>query len=426
MISRAKERIIRVLRWSEKYTKTDMLYLARGGSLSILSQVIGLVASLSLAVVVGHIVPKEVYGIYKYVLSIVAVLSAFSLSGIGNAVTQSTARGYDGALQKGFNLNLRWSIVLFVGAFILAMYYLVAGNTTLAMGVFIGGSLSPFLASANLYISFLAGKKDFVRQITYATIENVIPVALFILVIIFTKNPVILVATYFAANLGATLYFYQRTKKRYQPDASRTDMEMLSYSKHLSAMNILGGIADNLDQILLFHYVGATQLAIYNFATAVPDQIKAPIKTVNAMIFARFSGGDPDAIRNSMRNKFLWFFLFTGAVTLVYIAVAPFLFRTLFPAYVVAVPYSQIYALWMISAFLDPASVYLLAYKKIREQYIVNIVLSFFKIVSLFVGVLLWGLLGVIVASLATKWLFAFLSFGLYELTIRRDTARTD
>ncbi|MDB5238013.1 MAG: hypothetical protein JWM46_283 [Candidatus Kaiserbacteria bacterium] len=425
MLKRFKSSAVDLLRWSEKYTKTDMVYLASGGFLSLLYQGSSLIAAFVLAIAIGHIVPQEVYGQYKYILSIIGIVSLFSLNGLGTAVMQSTARGFDSSLESGFWINLRWSAFATIAAVILATYYFYAGNMGLAIGILIGGCMSPVLASANLYTAFLAGKKDFVRQIGYSILDNIIPVGIFILVIFFTKDPTVLVATYFLSNVLAALFFYRRTIALYRPAPGNIDRSMLSYGKHLSLMGIIGGIADNLDQILLFHYVGAAQLAIYNFATAIPDQIKGPLKTVNAMIMARFSGGDVREIRGSMWNKFLWLFLFTSVATVLYVVLAPLAFRILFPAYAQSVFYTQLYALWMISASLDPASVYLIAKKKIRDQYILNGTLSIFQIISMVIGAIGWGILGVVVARLFSKWVFAIVSFVLYQRAVHRDDVGT-
>ena len=421
MLDRAKSSAVSALRWSEKYTKTYMVYLASGGFLSLVYQVSSLLAALALAIAIGHIVPQAVYGEYKYVLSLIGIISLFSLNGLGSAVMHSTARGFDGALESSFWINIKWSAFVAIAAAILASYYFYAHNAGLAIGILIGGFMSPILASANLYTSFLAGKKDFVRQISYSILDNVIPIGIFIVVIFFTANPTLLVATYFVSNVLAALFFYRRTIALYRPVSSNTDSTMLSYGKHLSLMGVIGGIADNLDQILLFHYVGAAQLAVYNFATAIPDQIKGPLKTINAMIMARFSSGDVREIRASMRNKFLWLFLFTFTATVVYVFLAPLIFRMLFPAYTQAVFYTQLYALWMMSASLDPASVYLMAKKKVRAQYILNSTLSVFQIISMTIGAILWGIIGVVAARLLSKWVFAIISFILYERAVHQD-----
>lgn len=234
----------RLLRWSEKYTKTDMRYLTSGALLSLFGQGTGLIASLVLAVAVNHLVPKEVYGTYKFILSVVVILSLFSLTGIGNGVFQAAAQGLDGALRKGFWENIKWSVGVFIGGLLLAGYYFLNSNFTLAVGVLIGASFSPFIASVTLFGAFLGGKKDFLRQAVYGGLDNVFPIAIFIGVIFITHDPLILVATYFVTNLLAGLFFYARTIEVYHANLHIHDEDLLRYSKHLSAMGIITGIAN--------------------------------------------------------------------------------------------------------------------------------------------------------------------------------------
>src|SRR5450631_2149615 len=108
MLTQAKDTLKRALLWSGSYIKTDMLYLATGGFWSTTAQIITSAGTFVFAIIVAHFLSKEVYGEYKYVLSVVALLSIFSLT-LGTAVFQSTARGFVGALREGFWQNIRWS-----------------------------------------------------------------------------------------------------------------------------------------------------------------------------------------------------------------------------------------------------------------------------------------------------------------------------
>ena len=420
-----KSRLISLLRWSERYTKTDMVYLASGGFLSLVSQVTALCGALALAVMVSHYVPKTSYGEYKYVLSIIALLSSFSLNGIGAAVLQSAAQGFDNALHKGFWANLRWSFVVFTGALVMALYYFSAGNITLAAGILIGGSLSPFLASASLFSPFLAGKKDFVHQTLFSIGDNLIPIGLMIGTVMLTGNPLILIVVYFIANTLAALFFYRRTKIMYAQSVQKHDKTMLRYSKHLSTMGILGGIAENIDQILLFHFVGGAQLAIYNFAIAIPNQMRTPIKNIDAMLQARFVNRTAEEIKDSMWNKIFWYFISVIALAAAYFFIAPYIFKFLFPQYLDAVRYSQIYVLWIIALAFDPVNSYISSRKNVEALYASTITYSLSKIALLFVGALFWGLMGVIVARIATHFIAVVLNYVLYRRVLIADIRET-
>jgi len=421
MLSDDNSPLVRLLRWSEKYTKTDMVYVFRGTSLSFLGQGIGLIASLLLAITVSHYIPKEVYGTYKFILSVVSILSLFSLTGIGSAVFQSAAQGFDGALHRGFWENIKWSVGVFAGGAAVAVYYFVNGNTTLAIGVLVGASLSPFIASASLFGPFLGGKKDFWRQTLYGVIDNVIPIFIFICVIFFTSNPVILILTYFVTNVLAALFFYARTIKVYAANLHLHDNDLLNYSKHLSVMGIISGTADNLDQILLFHFVGTTQLAVYNFATAIPDFAKGPMKNFDAMLQARFAQRNGLEIRDSIFNKALWYGVCAVLAVALYVIVAPFIFAILFPAYMDAVHYSQIYVVWLLTTIFDPFATYIWARRLKNEMYISTLTYSCVQIGGMLIGVLSGGLLGLIIARVVTRFSVAFLNFILYRRAIFRE-----
>lgn len=423
MLNRARSAAIGLLRWSEKYMKTDMVYLARGGFWSIVGQVAAILSTLVLAMVISHYFPKEAYGQYKYILSIVALIGAFSLNGLGGAVFRSIAHGFDGALHEGFWKNLRWSILMFASAFAVATYYLLFGNYTLAVGILLGGCLSPLLTSGSLASTFLVAKKDFARQTIYFGIfATILPLAALILTILLTKNPLVLVAVYFLSNTFITLYLYRRVVRLYQPDLTKTDSGMLSYGKHLSAVGILNTVAGNIDQILLFHFVGPVQLAIYNFAIAIPDQIKGPLKTLDSMIQANFARRQPDEIHRGIGNKLTILFIFYAGSALLYVFFAPLIFKFLFPNYLDSVFYSQIYVLSILSFALNPAGAYLLIKKKVREQYIGNVTAALFQIITMLIGVIFWGLLGLICARIATRLFTSSLGYVLYKVSDKPQT----
>lgn len=420
---RLKSRLYRLLRAAEKYTKTDMIYLAKGGFWSTAAQVVNSLLVFGFAILVAHFLPKDVYGQYKYIIAMVALLGSFSLTGLGSAMFQSVASGFDGALRQGFVANLRWSAAVFLGAFGLAAYYFLQGNTTLAIGVLVGGSLSPFLTSANLAGAYLNAKKDFARaNIYFGIVENLVAIGALIIAVLLTKDPLILAIVYFVGNTLATWLIYRRVVRLYQPDPAKTDPGMMGYAKHLSLMGVLTTIAGNIDQVLLFHFVGPVELALYNFAIAIPDQTKGPLKMFDTMTQARFVSRADREISVSMRHKMWVIFATTATFVAAYALAAPYIYRFFFPNYIESILFSQIYALSLFSAVFSPAASYLTAKKKIAEQYTSKVVLSLFQIIVLFVGVLYWGLLGLIWARVVLKVGGAYFTYTLYRSSLRKPT----
>jgi O-antigen/teichoic acid export membrane protein len=398
-----KNKFIALLRWSEKYTKTDMVYLAKGGFWATTSQICVSLMTFLLAIAFAHYVSKEAYGEYKYVLSVASILGAFTLSGLGTAVLQSVSRGYEGTLRYAFWKNIRWSTLFFLGATTTALYYLAHGNASLGISMLLVGCLWPFFTSTNLYSNYLIAKKDFKRSsIYFFIIGNLFPSLCLFATMLITSSVAYLIAVYTVSNtiIGAILYI--RILKIYKPN-KEVDPEMLGYGKHLSLINILIIVGSNIDQILAFHYIGAVELAIYNFAIAIPDQIKGPMKNLTGLIFPKFTERSDTEIRSGMKNKFLYLFIGSAVLIIVYILVSPYIFHIFFPKYTDSIFYSQIFSLSLLWMSSIPAETYLSAKKKIKELYLSNILIFILQIILMSFGVIFLGLLGLVLARVITR-----------------------
>ena len=77
-----KHATYRLLRKSERYFKTDMVYVARGGFWVTAGNIVSALAAFGLAVAYANLLPKESYGTYKYILSLAGIIGAFSLTGL--------------------------------------------------------------------------------------------------------------------------------------------------------------------------------------------------------------------------------------------------------------------------------------------------------------------------------------------------------
>lgn len=417
-----KKAAVTLLRRSERYTKTDMVYLASGGFWSIVGEISTAVSTLVIALVVSHYFPKTAYGEYKYVLSIVALIGILSLNGISGAVFQSVTHGFDGAVREGFRKNMRWSVFTVLIAGTVGSYYIYFGNYILGLGILIGGCFSPLYSSANLASYFLAAKKDFRRQsIYYGVVATAIPATIIAIAAYLTDSAIWLVGAYFISNALLTYWAYRKVLALYRPDPAKTDPAMIMYGKHLSLMGMLVTIANNIDQVLLFQFVGPAQVAIYNFAIAIPEQIKGPLKTLDSMVQARFATRTDKQIRSSIRSKILSLGAMTALAIIGYCIAAPSIYGLLFPNYTEAVLYSQLYALSLLGLAFTPASSYLSVKKRIREQYFFNIITSVLQIVAMLVGVMLAGLIGVIIARVISRNFAGWFNYALFIRSSRLE-----
>jgi len=395
MVEKSQNYTVRVLRWSEKYFKTDMVYLASGGFWLLFGQVGALVFSLGLAIIFGHYAAQDTYGNYKYIISLSSLLGIFSLSGLSTAVTRSAARGDEGALRQGFALNIRYGAGIVVSGLIASAYYFYTGNTFAAVGLALAAVTLPFINGFSLYDSFLTGLKEFRLDALYSLGSLAFTtIALGITLLFFSQRAIILVAVYFITNLASDALWYMLSNRRVRN--TKNDPEMLTYGFHLSLMSVIGAIADKIDSIVIFSFLGPVQLAVYSFAIAIPEQIKAVVKNIVPLSMPKFAQRSIADIKETIWGRVLLLGIAITATVAVYILIAPFLFRYLFPVYLDSVTYSQFYALSLIMSFITPLSSVFQAHKKTKELYIFSNVPAVIIIISLPILTYMYGIAGAV------------------------------
>jgi O-antigen/teichoic acid export membrane protein len=196
-----KERIYTLLRWSEKYTKTDMVYVGRSGFWLSLSQGVGSLSSLGLSILFAQ-VPKEIFGIYKYILSMTGLVSAFSLTGMNAAVTRAVSQGREGAFKESISIQIRWVIPQFLTLLAGTIYYAINGNYQYSIAFAIIAICAPVSTIANTFSAYLQGKEDFKRTSLYAICSSIVYFVVLGVTIVYFPHLLALIAVYFVTTSG--------------------------------------------------------------------------------------------------------------------------------------------------------------------------------------------------------------------------------
>ncbi|MBI2627398.1 oligosaccharide flippase family protein [Candidatus Nomurabacteria bacterium] len=123
-----KNGIYGLLRLTQKYTGTDNVYLARGGFWLGSGQMFSMAVAFLSAVAFANLLNPEIYGKYKYILSLAELLEISALVGMGAAVTQAVARNIEGSFYTAFKTKLKWALLGSLGALAGAIYYWMKGN----------------------------------------------------------------------------------------------------------------------------------------------------------------------------------------------------------------------------------------------------------------------------------------------------------
>ncbi len=393
-----KSRIFSLLRWSEKYTKTDMVYLAKGGFWLNLNYLFDSIFSFIIILAFAHFLSQETYGVYKYITSVAGVLVAFSLTGMKMAVIRATAQHFEGVFKKSLLKQLWWSVPQFIIFCGVGAYYLYQGNSVFGISFLAISILVPLSSIANTYAAFLQGRTEFKTLSLYGLCSNFFSFIVIGTAVIFTKNPLFLVLAYYSGRAIINIFFCWRTFITYKPNSLFRE-EDLSYGKHLSLMNIIGTIAAQIDNVIVFHYLGPAPVAIYNFATAIPERLKGLFGFVGTVALSRMAEKKNLEIGKSIIRKTTVLALAAALVTVCYIIVAPFLFSLLFPKYVESVLYSQIFSISMIAVASSIPIGALYAKKLQKELYLLSIIGPLLKIASFVAATFYFGLWGAIIVK---------------------------
>ena len=184
-------------------------------------------------------------------------------------------------------------------------------------------------------------------------------------------------------------------------------------------MNLLGTLANQLDKVLVFHYLGAAQLALYTFAFAIPEQIKGTYKNLFQIALPKYADQDPNKIRNSILDKIKRLTLITALLVVGYCLTAPLIYRLLFPAYQDAVFYSQIYMLGMIAIpGISLFGTYFQVRKDTKTLYKLSVISNLSTIVLTFVLISRFGLLGAVIENGISWFLILLFSSFMKQRTI--------
>ena len=373
-----------------------------------LAEVITSVAGLGLAVAFANLLPPETYGTFKFVIAFVGILSIPTLNGMNTALVRAVAQGNEGTFYPILKTKLKWGVWGALGALFLAGYYFYNDNSVLGFSFLLMAGFIPFLKTVNIWMQYLNGKKNFKALAQHQSSMKILMVAIMISALFFTQNLFIILFIHFAANTLIRAVIMLLTLKKFPPNTQK-DPPSIGYGKHLSLMGILGPISQQIDKILMFHFLGPVQLAIYTFSLRPINELKKPLQNLSKLSFPKLSQRNIGELRKSLPRKMLELLLVLVPIVFFYILIAPYFYQFLFPQYIEAIAYSRIFAL---SLLLFPRFLMgqtLTAHASKKQLYILRTATPAFKIILLLILLPFWGIWGAITALVATEIFSLFL-----------------
>jgi O-antigen/teichoic acid export membrane protein len=181
-------------------------------------------------------------------------------------------------------------------------------------------------------------------------------------------------------------------------------------------MSVPGAISAQIDNVIMWQFIGPVQVAIYAYALRLVERISELIP-FSALAFPKMAEKDlkADGVKRSIFDKFLKLFWFSIPFTILYILFCPIFFKIFFPTYKESIIYSQVLALTLIFSPFSFLSTAFLAEAKKRELYILNFAPQILKIILFFILIPLFGIWGGVYSILISQIFFSALTLYFFQ-----------
>lgn len=381
--------------------KNRILTLCSLGGVQAASILLGLLTTALWA----RYTPPDTYGQYQVILSIAMIIGTLCLSGMGESLTISAAKGYDGNLIKILRYKFVALVVGGIGVACVGVYYYWNSDTAMATGLFVMALLFPLSQMDTVWISWLSGKGELNRLSAYRGIALVLSaIALaFLLLYRTTSLPVLLVGVCGVSALLTLVIIWRLTR---QKSNTNEHWETIKYGFHTTAALLLGGLIA-ADKLIIDRYLSSSAVAVYAIAIVFPTQISTIYSIFNQMLIQKTYGAD--SVRTAwfnIRKPFVILVILFTSIGVIGFFLIPLFVPLLFSnKYAVAVTYAK--WLWLNQALVAP-STYLAnivrSQQKIQFIYVFSIAQPLI-IFMLYLLLIRYGITGIVLAKIINNWL---------------------
>lgn len=392
--------------------KSSLSYIAKGGFWIFVGKGASMLASIAIMIAFANLLPKETYGAYRYILSFFSIASLATLPGINTAVVSSVARGFESTVFTAEKEKLRWGILGTLFLIVIGGYYTIQGNYPLGISFLIAGIFLPLRRVIELFPHIWQGRKNFQKQNIYEAIGYALPAIALIASIIYTQNLIVIIGVYFASYtiVRGIIYFY--TKKTLKQ--SDTDTQAITFGKHLSVIQILLQLANQLDKVILWQISGPVAVATLSFAQMPIGQLKEffPIEQLS---LPKLSEQSRSLNKKTIMQYFWSILLFTLPIVVLLMALANLGYTLFFPAYLESVRFFQLLCLGLLFMPFVLLNTVLVSQSKTRELYIVRTVSPVVKILLYITLGPLLGIQGIVYSILIGQAIDASLVYYFFN-----------
>lgn len=381
------------------------------------SQFFATFANLALVYILANMLSTNNYGEFKLVTTWLGIALGIGYTGYTYTLPQKIARNEKYSLRDILRNTFIYSLPTFVTLFCISIYYLIDQNINLSVGFFFSSIVAPILCTSLIVNLYYQGHRNFKNYALSQIFVDIFQLSAISFFAYYYNNFILIISAYFVATIFANILIIlkilkeEKTKER-NIENQETSEEILAetsekkYQNKLNLATIFSTFSYQIDKLLIFHFIGATPLAIYSIVSAVSDQAKAPIKSILVAVLPRMTNS------NFTKQKLFYIFIvlaFTCFIIFAFVIFAnPFVFQYVFPKYSEYIYLANLSALGILFAPSQLFLLYLQAkndFNSINNYYylITFVQVSFFTLATFFASIFIFlvvkniiGLIGLI------------------------------
>lgn len=324
------KKIDQFLKKCEKFLELDVRYFSKNSFFLLAREISSGFFGFLLTLVIARQFSLSSFGEYNLALSLLGVLSIFSLPGMMDSILISSAKGFDHSLIEGTRLRIKSSflaipVILALSSF----YYFYKHQPTVGLFLFLAIPIFPFYFSFKTYDVFLIAKEKF-KKLFFTSLITALISALFVSAntLIFKKVYLTFLSFIFINSL-ADLFFYFQIKSGLNK-TKNNDRGMKPFGYFISLISVLSLIVNNLDKVILNLFSDLSSVAVFSIAATFPQFVERALRSLDGVLIPKIIKQGVKGNQEMINKHFLKTVLISFLITLPVFLFAPFFINLFF------------------------------------------------------------------------------------------------
>lgn len=366
-----------------------------GGAWLFFEKILLLGKGLLLAYLYANWLSREVYGEYQFVIAFLGVVSVFIFPGMGVAIVQALARNKDGIFSRATALLFRTAFLGSIALLLSAGYYLYVKEADIAKSLALLAVIFPGYIVMNIWRYYYTGKVQFDALVRISVMLEMVSLFSTLVALFFFPKLVWLVMLGIVFPMPFSLFLvwklYVKTRNMDSDEDNIRFGRRISYTVGLSALAAYG------DKLILGHFLGFSELAVYSIAMIIPEQAKGAIASFMVPLLPQYSATEK---KSELKDHFIFFTVISVVCVGILYILMPIFFDIVFPQYVDGISFARFLLIMLLFIPFVLLETFFRSQKKERIVFRANLIGSVTSIFLVVVLVPMFGIIGAIFAKL--------------------------